>query len=555
MLVIGCGGDDSSQNDNGNTEGNDSSSSDESNTNPSTLDTTVSSTMTDPTTTEPPETTVDPDSSSSEGPCEGECQGDDECLPGQTCISCLCIGEPVGCAEWGEGSFSDCVNDEGMIDNSVCGGTNPVCLVNNTETPTAGVCLYQGCETACDCPPPPVKGFEALVACAQVGGDAQLDCFLDCSDLECPTGMYCDAGSCMWGEPPVGLPPYSDCVNEPGPCEDGICIVDNVDEPSLGWCAPACTDDDSCPAPGSGDADPVCIDFGMGNMNCELECGEGITCPDGMVCADGMTSDFCIWEVVVPVVPGYGDCANNDPEDACLGTETCFDDASGSVCTSDCTLPTDCAAAPETGDAPIACGDIGGGADTCYLDCSDGQACPDTMTCADDSYCHFDVLTYIFEEDFEGGALPKGWTIHDEDMRVPNAEVDFVDAAWVVTDEYEPGENFSAYSTSYYEPVGAADDWLVTPQITLGDASQLRWRAMAALAAFPDGYEVLVSATGSDVADFVDAPVLTVAEEAPAFTQHQVDLSAYAGQDVYIAFRNNSVDEFVLQIDDVQVSQ
>jgi hypothetical protein len=44
-------------------------------------------------------------------------------------------------------------------------------------------------------------------------------------------------------------------------------------------------------------------------------------------------------------------------------------------------MPADCPAAPATGDAPVACGDIGLGADSCYLDCSAGQTCPDGMLC------------------------------------------------------------------------------------------------------------------------------------------------------------------------------
>jgi hypothetical protein len=114
--------------------------------------------------------------------------------------------------------------------------------------------------------------------------------------------------------------------------------------------------------------------------------------------------------------------------------------------------------------------------------------------------------------------------------------------------------NFAAYSTSWYAPAGAADDWIVTPQIMLGANSQLRWDALAPDGNFPDGYEVYVSTTGNDVADFTDMPVFTIDDELQAFTQHQVSLSAYANQAVYIAWRNNSNDEFLLLLDNVQVS-
>jgi hypothetical protein len=118
--------------------------------------------------------------------------------------------------------------------------------------------------------------------------------------------------------------------------------------------------------------------------------------------------------------------------------------------------------------------------------------------------------------------------------------------------------NYGAYSTSWYEPVGMADDWLVTPQITLGPSSDLSWETWAPDAAYPDGYEVRISTAGPDVAGFMANPALfTIADEASTFTSHTVDLAAagYMNEAVYIAFRNNSNDEFVLVVDDVQVTE
>ena len=46
-------------------------------------------------------------------------------------------------------------------------------------------------------------------------------------------------------------------------------------------------------------------------------------------------------------------------------------------CESDC----DCFEAPETGNAPSVCRDVGGVGMACILPCNDGQTCPDGMTC------------------------------------------------------------------------------------------------------------------------------------------------------------------------------
>jgi hypothetical protein len=54
----------------------------------------------------------------------------------------------------------------------------------------------------------------------------------------------------------------------------------------------------------------------------------------------------------------------------------------------DCIDACDCPAAPATGDAPVTCDDIiAGGGTACYLDCSDGQTCPDDMQCIFGTVC------------------------------------------------------------------------------------------------------------------------------------------------------------------------
>lgn len=506
----------------------------------------TTATTTDATTTD---ATV-ADSSSSDGGCMGECAVDDDCLPGQSCLQCLCIGTPVGCAEWGEGEYANCV--EGG--NTVCGSANAGCVVDDPADATVGVCYFGGCTEKCDCPAPPA-GYEEQVDCFNFLGDDALECAITCGGAgECPDGMFCFMNAiCFWGDEPAGVPPYGDCVNDGGAqCEGGICISDNPGDPSFGGCNPPCTAVGDCPPAPSGDAPPACVDI-TGDMNneCILDCSGGETCPDGMVCIDQF--GLCAWEVVEEPVPGYGDCQNEDATLVCVGEETCLDDATGGVCSAPCTAPTDCPIAPATGDAPVACGDLGGGADTCYLDCSGGQTCPDLMECVDDSYCHWAELTYQLEEDFEGGALPAEWTITDVDGNTPDDMVSFVDAAWVVSDELEAGTNFAAYSTSWYNPVGQADDWLITPQVTPSATSQLRWQALSPNQNFADGYEVRVSTMTTDTADFTDV-LLTVDAELGDYTARAVDLSAYAGMPIYVAFRNNSNDKLLLLVDNVRVS-
>lgn len=380
LLVAACSSDGGSATA---TDGNGSSETGTSNSNSNSNSATDTTPTTDSTATDPDSSSTDPtvaDSSSSGGDgCtpEDECIEATDCAPGQTCIGCLCLGEPTGCAQWGEGAYGDCIAEG----NAACMADGGGCL---TAAEDIGVCFFSGCKTPCDCPQPP-KGFEEQVACESINkGDEVLDCFIECGPEECPEGMFCVGGTiCMFGEAPVGLPPYSDCVNVEGQCEDGFCLVDNVDDPTVGACANNCQDATDCVAPETGDAVPACNDFG-GTTLCVLECDAGVTCPDGMACLGGL----CTWEEIVPPPPPYGDCETMPVEDACAPTDTCIDTPEGGICGGTCVDATECPAAPATGDAVVTCADLGAG-NVCHLSCAMGETCPDGTECFNDLYCHF----------------------------------------------------------------------------------------------------------------------------------------------------------------------
>lgn len=163
----------------------------------------------------------------------------------------------------------------------------------------------------------------------------------------------------------------------------------------------------------------------------------------------------------------------------------------------------------------------------------------------------------VFEDDFDGsGPGISGWTVVDVDARVPNSSIAGVTptGSWVQRDN---GGNMVATSTSWYTPAGQSDDWLITPAITLtaGTSPSLIWTGRAIDPSYPDGYEVRISTTGIVVPGDFGTTLFSVAAENSSATGmiHTVDLSTYAGQTVYIAWRNNSVDQFLLDIDNVFV--
>lgn len=165
----------------------------------------------------------------------------------------------------------------------------------------------------------------------------------------------------------------------------------------------------------------------------------------------------------------------------------------------------------------------------------------------------------FYLEDFESG-WPTGYARYDNDPYTPNAAVNppftGTDAtAWLPLDVDGNG-NTEAVSTSWNGGPGQpADDWMLTTGIGPLLANQrLFWDAKAGDVNFPDGYEVRMSTSQlpANTTNYSTVLFTTTAENA-FVTTHSVDLSNFAGQTVYIAFRNNSDDKFLLSIDNIRV--
>ena len=127
--------------------------------------------------------------------------------------------------------------------------------------------------------------------------------------------------------------------------------------------------------------------------------------------------------------------------------------------------------------------------------------------------------------------------------------------AWLDLDIDGSGD-FEAVSTSWnLNPGELADDWMLTTGIGVLPANQrLFWDAEALDVNYPDGYEVRISTTQlpANVTNF-STVLFSIGAENSFNTTHSVDLSSYAGQTVYIAFRNNSDWMYLLSIDNIRV--
>lgn len=168
-----------------------------------------------------------------------------------------------------------------------------------------------------------------------------------------------------------------------------------------------------------------------------------------------------------------------------------------------------------------------------------------------------ETVTY----DFEDGLMPEGFTLINADMLIPANESDsaFIDSAWIV---FESGllNSWAALSLSWYvNDAGPADDWMILPKLTLGDGAVLSWKAQSTTSSgnFPDSYQVLLNTGEPTYDDFSDngEVLLTVApEEYQTAQSREIDLSAYAGQSVHLAFRNITPSGDALLVDDISIS-
>ncbi len=147
----------------------------------------------------------------------------------------------------------------------------------------------------------------------------------------------------------------------------------------------------------------------------------------------------------------------------------------------------------------------------------------------------------VFSDDFENGL--DQWTIYTEG-EAPQTD------GWVSNSSASAHSGthsaiaWSWTSSSAYN----ADNWLVTPQVAFGN--ELRFW-VCTKKAFPDSCEVLLSTTGNAIENFTDTlRAMSAASDNNDWTEINLDLSRYTGQQGYIAIHHVSSDCYSLEIDD-----
>lgn len=172
----------------------------------------------------------------------------------------------------------------------------------------------------------------------------------------------------------------------------------------------------------------------------------------------------------------------------------------------------------------------------------------------------------LVEYDFNDGDKA-GLSIYDVDKFTPTSFMQSIGFAagttWILIKDSNESTDMFLGSTSQYLPADRANDWLVLPatQIT-GKGYILEWKSQAFMAAKRDGLKVFISTQGGAPEDFPSTPVWEIEEESIGktedyfegeFIQHSISLDEYVGQNIYIAFVNQSYDKSLLCIDDIKV--
>lgn len=170
-----------------------------------------------------------------------------------------------------------------------------------------------------------------------------------------------------------------------------------------------------------------------------------------------------------------------------------------------------------------------------------------TVTLAANARGNRETLTY----DFEDGTT-QGWTVGSDDNG---------STTWAVGQSgYNPsGSSGTVYTTnsgnyyvgSVYDASNAVDDWLISPQITLG--GNMVFYIKITNTSYTDYYSVHLSTGTNAIGQFAIALLPATQVTSTDYTMVTVDLSAYTGQG-YVAIRHTAdADQASLLVDDVTI--
>jgi hypothetical protein len=175
------------------------------------------------------------------------------------------------------------------------------------------------------------------------------------------------------------------------------------------------------------------------------------------------------------------------------------------------------------------------------------QSSPCESDWSDEGYFMTDcetITSFPYTENFDGDWDTWCWRIIDNDDD---------GTTWEQDDEYitPHSGDWTAHG------MGNNDDYLITPQLSINsDKLIMEWWDVVEGSSYNNTYDILVSTTNKDIASFTDN-LGTFDCTNTTWTKHNVDLSAYDGQNIFIAFHQTYSDAtyWGFGIDDVTIRE
>jgi hypothetical protein len=136
---------------------------------------------------------------------------------------------------------------------------------------------------------------------------------------------------------------------------------------------------------------------------------------------------------------------------------------------------------------------------------------------------------------------------------------DLTDPPLTDDEEIQPhsGDQFGACLAAVPSGADGNDDWFISPMVSLGTdgkgASFTFWAKSYTDQYGLERFNVAVSTTTPDPAEFTVISGGTYVEAPIVWTEYTYDLSAYAGMDVYVAIQCVTYDAFIFMIDDLMI--
>ena len=157
--------------------------------------------------------------------------------------------------------------------------------------------------------------------------------------------------------------------------------------------------------------------------------------------------------------------------------------------------------------------------------------------------------------DFEDGKLPEGFVFRVEDDGTvnPSAGSEFNEEGWGIF-KIQKHEQFGEYmlaGTSWLDGTDKADRWCVLPPFCPTESSFLVWDVASFNPNYLETYSVMISSNGDDSWYYFTEEEYHL--ESPEFKTRGLDLSSYASDTIYIAFRLRSKNCEHLILDNIEL--